>query len=67
MQPRGKSEKPRELTKTVRDKVVLNVLAMTDVGLVYRVVNLEISDVWVGGGGGGGGGGGYHGLPYQCR
>ena len=39
----------RELTKDIRDKVVLTFSGVADVGLVYRVAHLEISDVWVGG------------------
>ena len=38
----------RELTKATKDKVVLNVSGMTDVGLVYTVAHLKINDVWVG-------------------
>ena len=40
-------ETSRELTKAIRDKVVLTFPGAADVGLVYRVAHLEISDVWV--------------------
>ena len=42
-------ETSRELTKAIRDKVVLTFPGVADVGLMYRVVQLEISDVWLGG------------------
>ena len=35
--------------RAVRDKLVLTFSGVADVGLVYRVAHLEISDVWVGG------------------